>query len=232
MGAFGELREAARARGLCQACQKRSAAAGLTLCERCRLRHLTSARTGIGYFGDRAFASGGFTFEDSRFGLPFEDRFHAGHGHGAEDDHGHEEEGHEGEAIAIDLASRRRVGRFDVGLRNLDNRFIQGVRAAFTAIDVGDDHVDTIGGHRRRQRVRRQPHAGAPRPRPAGALQLRPHLGNFEVGSPDLDTSYIRPGQHRAHVLSFTGYNLANTPYANHMSFIKDLAPEMGRASR
>ena len=32
-------REAARARGLCQACQKRSAAAGLTICARCRLRH-------------------------------------------------------------------------------------------------------------------------------------------------------------------------------------------------
>ena len=107
---------------------------------------LTSARTGLGYFGDRSFASGSLTFEDSRFGLPFEDRFHAGHGHGEEDDHGHEEEGIEDEAIAIDLASRRRVGRFDVGLRNLDNRFIQGVRAAFTAIDVADDHVDTIGG--------------------------------------------------------------------------------------
>ena len=101
---------------------------------------LTSARTGLGYFGDRAFASGSFTFEDSRFGLPFEDRFHAGDAHGEEDDHEDEEE------IAIDLASRRRVGRFDVGLRNLDNRFIQGVRAAFTAIDVADDHVDTIGG--------------------------------------------------------------------------------------
>ena len=109
---------------------------------------LTSARTGVGYFGDRGFASGSFTFEDSRFGLPFEDRFHAGHGHGEEDDHGHdedEEEGHE-DGIAIDLASQRRVGRFDVGLRNLDNRFIQGVRAAFTAIDMADDHVDTIGG--------------------------------------------------------------------------------------
>ena len=109
---------------------------------------LASARTGLGYFGDRAFASGSFTFEDSRFGLPFEDRFHA-HGLDAqeeeEDDHAHEEAGQE-EDIRIDLASQRRVGRFDVGLRNLDNEFIQGVRAAFTAIDVADDHVDTIGG--------------------------------------------------------------------------------------
>ena len=106
---------------------------------------LTSARSGVGYFGDRAFASGSFTFEDSRFGLPFEDLFHA-HGHGEEDDHGHGEAEGQEDGIAIDLASRRRVGRFDVGLRNLDNRFIQGVRAAFTAIDLTDDHVDTIGG--------------------------------------------------------------------------------------
>ena len=45
----------------------------------------------------------------------------------------------------------------------------------------------------------------------------------------NVDASYVWPGQHRAHVLSFTGYNLANALYANHMSFIKDLAPEMGR---
>ena len=95
---------------------------------------LTSARTGLGYFGNRAFVSGSLTFEDSRFGLPFEDRFHA-----------HEEAGHE-EDIAIDLASQRRVGRFDVGLRNLNNEFIQGVRSAFVAIDVADDHVETADG--------------------------------------------------------------------------------------
>ena len=118
---------------------------------------LTNARTGLGYFGDRAFASLSLTFEDSRFGLPFEDRFHAhgheeedDHRHEEEDDHGHEEEEHEEaggeEGIRIDLASQRRVGRFDLGLRNLNNDFLQGVRTGFHVIDVADDHVDTIGG--------------------------------------------------------------------------------------
>ncbi len=32
-----------------------------------------------------------------------------------------------------------------------------------------------------------------------------------------------------AHVLSFTGYNLTNALFRNHISFIKDLAPEIGR---
>ena len=48
----------------------------------------------------------------------------------------------------------------------------------------------------------------------------------------NLDASYIWPRQHVAHVLSFTGYNLANALYRNHTSFIKDLAPEMGRGVR
>ena len=112
---------------------------------------LANARTGLGYFGDRAFASLSLTFEDSRFGLPFEDIFHShgqddgGHGHS----HGHEEEeeaaGSEDDA-AIDLTSRRRVGRFDLGLRNLANDFLQGVRTGFHVIDVTDDHVGTAGG--------------------------------------------------------------------------------------
>ena len=45
----------------------------------------------------------------------------------------------------------------------------------------------------------------------------------------NMDASYIWPRQHRAHVLSFAAYNLTNALYRNHMSFIKDLAPEMGR---
>ena len=56
-----------------------------------------------------------------------------------------------------------------------------------------------------------------------------------ETGSYSLfnvDASYIWPRQHLAHVLSFTGYNLTNALYRNHTSFIKDLAPEMGRGVR
>jgi len=107
---------------------------------------LTNARTGLGYFGDRAFASLSLTFEDSRFGLPFEDIFHS---HGSEENaHGHAEpeDAGGGNDAAIDLTSRRRVGRSDLGLRNLDNDFLQGVRTGFHVIDVADDHVDTVGG--------------------------------------------------------------------------------------
>ena len=45
----------------------------------------------------------------------------------------------------------------------------------------------------------------------------------------NLRASYVWPRQHAAHVLTFSGYNLTNALYRNHTSFIKDLAPEMGR---
>ena len=104
---------------------------------------LSSARTGLGYFGDRFFTSLSLTLEESRFGLPFEDRFHS---HG--DEHDHEAHGHENndDQIEIDLASQRRVARLDIGVRNIDNSLLQGVRTGFFVIDVQDDHVDTLNG--------------------------------------------------------------------------------------
>lgn len=41
--------------------------------------------------------------------------------------------------------------------------------------------------------------------------------------------SYIWAKAHIAHILTVTGYNLTNRLYRNHSSFIKDLAPEIGR---
>lgn len=44
--------------------------------------------------------------------------------------------------------------------------------------------------------------------------------------------SYTIGGQHRAHIFSFNAYNLTDRLYRNHLSFIKDLAPEIGRGIR
>ena len=81
---------------------------------------------------------------------------------------------------------------------------------------------------------------------PVGRLSISPELlfagrqdrvfreetetGSYSVFN--LDASYVWPRQHVAHVVSFTGYNLTNALYRNHTSFIKDLAPEMGRGVR
>ena len=98
---------------------------------------LTNARAGLGWFGDRFFASSGFTLEDGRYGVPFADEFHQAHGV------------HAGEGPAeteIDIASRRRVGRFDMGLRNLANTVIEGVRVALNVIDWKHDELEVEDG--------------------------------------------------------------------------------------
>jgi iron complex outermembrane receptor protein len=40
------------------------------------------------------------------------------------------------------------------------------------------------------------------------------------------------PTQHAAHIISFNAVNLGDTLYRNHLSFIKEFAPEMGRGFR
>lgn len=44
--------------------------------------------------------------------------------------------------------------------------------------------------------------------------------------------SYTIGRQHHAHIFSFNAYNLTDKLYRNHLSFIKDLMPEMGRGIR
>jgi iron complex outermembrane receptor protein len=44
--------------------------------------------------------------------------------------------------------------------------------------------------------------------------------------------SYLIGGQHLAHIISFNAFNLGNRLYRNHLSFIKEFAPEMGRGFR
>ena len=48
----------------------------------------------------------------------------------------------------------------------------------------------------------------------------------------DVRASYIWARQRVAHIVSVTAANLANALYRNHTSYIKDLAPEMGRSFR
>ena len=44
--------------------------------------------------------------------------------------------------------------------------------------------------------------------------------------------SYLIAQQHAAHIISFNFFNVGDTLYRNHLSFIKEFAPEMGRGLR
>jgi iron complex outermembrane receptor protein len=50
-------------------------------------------------------------------------------------------------------------------------------------------------------------------------------------GVVNLNASYTVAGKHVAHVFSVNGFNLTNRLYRNHLSFIKEFAPEIGRGS-
>jgi iron complex outermembrane receptor protein len=47
-----------------------------------------------------------------------------------------------------------------------------------------------------------------------------------------LSGSYLIAHQHNAHIITFNAFNLGDRLYRNHLSFIKDFAPEMGRGVR
>ena len=47
-----------------------------------------------------------------------------------------------------------------------------------------------------------------------------------------LSSSYTIAQQHFAHVISVNAFNLGDRLYRNHLSFIKDFAPEIGRGVR
>ena len=51
--------------------------------------------------------------------------------------------------------------------------------------------------------------------------------GNFNLAG-----NIIIPGKHFANIFSIYGYNLTNKYYLNHVSFIKEFAPEIGRGIR
>ena len=47
-----------------------------------------------------------------------------------------------------------------------------------------------------------------------------------------LTASYTIAQQHLAQVISFNAFNIGDRLYRNHLSFIKDFAPEIGRGVR
>ena len=107
---------------------------------------LSSGRAGLGFSGERLFASGGFTIEDGRYGVPFVGDIHGHHGHESEEHEEEEEEGEHEEELFIDLDTQRRVGRFNVGMRDLNNRILDSFNVVFSVIDWHHDEIEIEQG--------------------------------------------------------------------------------------
>ena len=103
---------------------------------------LTTGRAGVGYFGERLFASGGFTLEDSRYGVPFAGEFHGEEDVGAP-------AGEEDAERFVDIDSQRRVGRFDVGMQNVGTNVLDAFRVVVNVIDWGHDEIEIADGTER-----------------------------------------------------------------------------------
>ena len=97
---------------------------------------LSSGRAGLGYAGEQVFASGGFTLEDGRYGVPFSGALHRQSAKVQVDS----------DRIFVDLDTQRRVGRFDVGMRQLNNRILDSFKVVFSIIDWHHDEVEINQG--------------------------------------------------------------------------------------
>lgn len=100
---------------------------------------LHNGRAGFGWTGTRAFLSVGGTVEDNRFGIPFAGLFH--HAHDGEEAGAAEE--HEAQ---VDIASTRKDFRADVGLRSLNNAFLDAAKVTFVYTDYRHDEVEIEDG--------------------------------------------------------------------------------------
>jgi iron complex outermembrane receptor protein len=124
------------------------------------------------------------------------------------------------------------------------------------SLDVtANKHLNVIAGV---DYVNAELRTGQPLPRIAplrGRFGLDVHHGNFSVkpefvavgrqdrvfqnesptagyGLFNVLASYVVPTKHAAHVFSVNAYNLGNKLYFNHVSFIKEISPEIGRGVR
>ena len=107
---------------------------------------LSSGRSGFGYSGDKFFVSGGFTFDDGRFGVPEAGEFHdhSAHDDDHDDDHAdHDEDEHE---LLVDFDSMRRVARFDIGMRNVENALIDSFKVVTNIVDYRHDELEAEEG--------------------------------------------------------------------------------------
>lgn len=105
----------------------------------------SNTSAGLGFFGSRAYASFGYTFNDGRYGIPGAEMFH-GHDEG-EDEHGHDEgeEEEEEELEGVDLDFHRHNYRFGAGVQELGGP-IHAFNLSLTYSDWNHDELEVLTG--------------------------------------------------------------------------------------
>lgn len=99
-----------------------------------------NGRAGLGWFGDRGYFSASYEIEDGSYGIPFAGELHGHHEEEEEADNHEEEE----EELLINIDQRRQVIRVEGGLRDLQGRFIDGVKAIFSHVDWQHQEIENF----------------------------------------------------------------------------------------
>ena len=108
---------------------------------------ISNGNAGLGFFGEKAFTSLEYLFNEGRHGIPFAAEFHA-HGHGEEEHGEHEEEEHgehEEELDAVSVAFRRHNVRFTGGLRDLGS-WIESFKLSLNYSSWEHDELEIFPG--------------------------------------------------------------------------------------
>lgn len=95
---------------------------------------ISNGNLGVGWFGERGFATLDYKANDGRYGIPFANEFH-----------GHEDEEDDEELDAVDVAFRRHNFRFTGGARNLSGA-VEGFELSLNYSDWNHDEVETFPG--------------------------------------------------------------------------------------
>ena len=90
---------------------------------------LANGRVGVGYYGDRTYASFGYQREDNRYGVPFAGELEA-----------------PGEGLRVVDDITRNVARVDFGWGNLENAFMDNVRVALNYVSHQQDEFEVQDG--------------------------------------------------------------------------------------
>jgi iron complex outermembrane receptor protein len=101
-----------------------------------------SGSFGLGYYGDKAYATGSFTSTIRRYGVPFAGVFHGHH---------HEEEGlrlgeEEEEEVDIDLRLRNYSYTLKGGLKNLESPFVSGIQYSLNLANYRHKEIEVEEG--------------------------------------------------------------------------------------
>lgn len=100
-----------------------------------------SGTFGLGYYGDKAYATGSFSSTIRRYGVPFAGMFH-GHHHEETLRLGEEEE----EEVDIDLRLRNYSYTFKGGFKNLSNSFVSDIQYSLNFADYRHKEIEVEEG--------------------------------------------------------------------------------------